>query len=123
MSNNGLEVYTQTLARHAAELATRLNDRSGIAVEAANEAMDNMQLAAEREMALDRLSTWHRLAREISAAQRRIEKGTFGVCLRCEEPISAKRLEALPWAAYCVSCQGIVDDLHDRTRAFKERVA
>ena len=27
------------------------------------------------------------------------------ICLACEEPIPAKRLQALPWARYCVSCQ------------------
>ena len=29
----------------------------------------------------------------------------YGVCPECEEPISAKRLDAVPWARYCVSCQ------------------
>ena len=29
----------------------------------------------------------------------------MGVCLECEEPISAKRLDAVPWARYCVACQ------------------
>ena len=29
----------------------------------------------------------------------------YGICLECDEPISAKRLEAVPWARYCVACQ------------------
>jgi DnaK suppressor protein len=29
----------------------------------------------------------------------------YGVCLECEEPISQKRLDAVPWAKYCVTCQ------------------
>jgi len=36
---------------------------------------------------------------------RRIREGTFGVCELCEEPIGRKRLEALPTARYCISCQ------------------
>ena len=123
MSTNGFEVYKQVLARHGAELAGRLNDRTGITIEAANETMDSTQLAAEREMAIDRLAAWHRLAREISAAQRRIENGTYGTCLRCDDPIPAKRLDAIPWAAYCVVCQETVDDLHERAQAFRQRVA
>jgi DnaK suppressor protein len=35
----------------------------------------------------------------------RIDSGHYGICLECEEPISPKRLEAVPWARYCVSCQ------------------
>jgi DnaK suppressor protein len=34
-----------------------------------------------------------------------METEQFGICMECEEPISAKRLDALPWARYCVSCQ------------------
>ena len=45
------------------------------------------------------------LLKKIEKALSRIEDGTFGICERCEEPISAKRLQALPWAKFCVRCQ------------------
>lgn len=45
------------------------------------------------------------LLRELEAALRRLAEGGYGVCQRCLEPISAKRLEALPWARFCVYCQ------------------
>jgi DnaK suppressor protein len=45
----------------------------------------------------------------VDAALARIEEGRFGTCVRCGKPISAARLEALPWAAYCIDCQRIVD--------------
>jgi RNA polymerase-binding transcription factor DksA len=31
--------------------------------------------------------------------------GTYGICQECEEPIRQKRLEAVPWAKYCIKCQ------------------
>ena len=34
----------------------------------------------------------------------RIRDGTFGECAACEDLISTKRLEAVPWAQYCVAC-------------------
>ena len=37
------------------------------------------------------------------------DRGTFGACRRCGKPIAAGRLEALPWAAYCIECQRAVD--------------
>lgn len=44
----------------------------------------------------------------VEAAIARIEAGTFGRCLRCGGPIAEGRLEALPWAAYCIACQKLV---------------
>jgi DnaK suppressor protein len=40
----------------------------------------------------------------IDAALVRIKMGTYGVCAECEEELQQKRLEAVPWARYCVSC-------------------
>jgi DnaK suppressor protein len=35
----------------------------------------------------------------------RLQTGEFGICMRCDEPISARRLAVVPWAKYCVKCQ------------------
>lgn len=40
----------------------------------------------------------------IDKALERIEAGRYGVCLRCEAPISAERLDALPAVALCLHC-------------------
>ena len=45
----------------------------------------------------------------VDAALARIQAGTYGTCLRCAGPIAPARLEALPWAAHCVECQGAID--------------
>ena len=45
------------------------------------------------------------LMREIEEALKRIEDGTYGVCMESGEPISLKRLEAIPWARYCMRIQ------------------
>jgi DnaK suppressor protein len=41
----------------------------------------------------------------IDEALRRLEKGDFGLCQLCGQPISRKRLDALPWTPYCINCQ------------------
>ena len=46
-----------------------------------------------------------KLLREIGDALHRIETDHYGICPECEEPISPKRLDAVPWARYCVACQ------------------
>jgi len=42
--------------------------------------------------------------KEIQAALRRIDDGTYGTCARCGEKINEKRLEALPYATECIQC-------------------
>lgn len=43
--------------------------------------------------------------RLVNEALDRIQTGDYGVCLSCEQPIPPKRLQALPWAKYCLKCQ------------------
>lgn len=56
----------------------------------------------------DRDSAWREATREwaiyqqVRSALARLEQGTFGTCLECGRPIEAARLEAVPWAAYCL---------------------
>src|SRR5215510_2247669 len=45
----------------------------------------------------------------VDAALERLDAGTFGPCQRCGCQIAIGRLEALPWAAYCIDCQRAVD--------------
>jgi DnaK suppressor protein len=46
---------------------------------------------------------------DIEHALERVESGSFGTCERCGRQIPSARLEALPFARYCVDCQEIVD--------------
>ncbi|HMM43160.1 MAG TPA: TraR/DksA C4-type zinc finger protein, partial [Thermomicrobiales bacterium] len=51
----------------------------------------------------------------VREAQQRLADGAYGACQRCGRQISPERLEALPWAAYCIECQEIVDQEMDQT--------
>jgi DnaK suppressor protein len=41
----------------------------------------------------------------VEGALARIKEGAFGQCVSCGNPINAKRLEAVPWTRYCITCQ------------------
>jgi DnaK suppressor protein len=41
----------------------------------------------------------------VNEALGRVEKGTFGYCISCDNEIQQKRLEAVPWTRHCISCQ------------------
>ena len=73
------------------------------------DAFDEVQYAAQRELAIRNLNRESNLLRNVRAALRRTEEGSFGVCLHCEEDIGSKRLAAVPWTAFCIQCQEIVD--------------
>jgi RNA polymerase-binding transcription factor DksA len=42
---------------------------------------------------------------DIGRALDKMERGTFGRCERCHQPIPPERLEAIPWARLCISCK------------------
>ena len=111
-----LEAALQARAR---ELARSLAQRNRITIERSADVFDATLLAAERESSAQALEQESWLLRQVDAARDRIRDGTFGVCLRCEEEIAPKRLQAIPWAAYCVSCQ----EKTEEGRAFGPRLA
>lgn len=45
------------------------------------------------------------LLKKVEKALARVEDGSFGVCERCEEPISMKRLQARPVTTLCIRCK------------------
>jgi len=91
------EVRRSMSAQKAAQVVARLDVPS--------DEGDLSQQHHEEWIFLNRNTIDIKLLREISDALLRIEQGNYGVCLECEEPISVKRLEAVPWARYCVACQ------------------
>lgn len=56
----------------------------------------------EQEFSLDLMDSERKMLDKIDAALQRIEDGTYGICEVTEKPITKARLEAKPWAKYCV---------------------
>ena len=65
------------------------------------EATESFEL--EKRLAVEKQVRDH-LA-EVEHALEKFEKGTYGVCDGCGQPIAANRLEALPQASLCLSCK------------------
>ena len=76
-----------------------------VAIERTSEMMEEIQRTAERELALTTRSQAWKTSNAVNAALERIADSTYGICTTCEEPINERRLLALPWAEYCISCQ------------------
>ena len=109
MTKTELAKFKEILETKYAELAKVVRNREGITIEKSPDALDEVQNAAERELAIRNLDRESNLLRNVRAALRRIADGSFGTCLHCEEEISLKRLNAVPWTPYCIQCQEIAD--------------
>ncbi len=59
----------------------------------------------EVHIALKLKQTDAKILQAIEEALYRMEKGTYGICRDCGEPISLARLEAIPWTRVCISCK------------------
>ena len=46
-----------------------------------------------------------KILQAIEEALFRMEKGTYGICRDCGDPIAAARLEAIPWTRVCITCK------------------
>lgn len=64
-----------------------------------------LALFCRRHLAENRMEWRSFLIRQVSEALERVDSGSYGLCLRCGEPVSAKRLTALPWVELCSDCQ------------------
>lgn len=72
------------------------------------EAMDEIDQAnelIEKEMGFLMSSNMINNLKEVEEALSRIDKNEYGKCQHCNTEISAKRLEVLPFARFCVPCQ------------------
>ena len=58
----------------------------------------------EIDNTLGLMDSERKLLEQIDEALQRIEDGTYGICAGHGELICAKRLDAIPWARYCVDC-------------------
>ena len=118
--NLNLDLYKAALVKRAAECKNDLEDvRKDIAIENTAEVMEQGIRAADREVAMERMETAYRQLRQVESALSRMERDEYGICLKCEDDIGQKRLDALPWAVLCVECQEAAERLRGSSAALR----
>ncbi len=68
--------------------------------------MDAIQ--QQKMTAANRRSSEIRL-QQVNMALNAVERGDYGLCRKCDEPIGHRRLRARPEAPYCLDCQDAID--------------
>lgn len=92
------EIIESQTGRNEQLINLNATNESGDDVDIASDTIDRTLLNSLGEADQRRLTM-------IDRALERIAKGTYGLCLLCNEAIPEARLEALPYAALCVDCQ------------------
>ena len=88
-----------------AELSSRERDLGGT-----QDPADMAANAYTKELLISMSANDRMLLHLIDEALQRVEKGEYGECVNCGEQVQTKRLDAVPWARYCLKCQ----DLQER---------
>ena len=110
MRGFNLAKYEEALKARESAVLEVLGRREGITVDRYADAADDAQSSFEQELTAVALHRESRLLMDVRGALNRIVSGDYGVCLRCEEEIGEKRLNAVPWASCCIRCQEAIDE-------------
>lgn len=109
MAKSELKVYRNKLIAKLRQLeASQRRDALKEGSAASGAVADSADLAVlyaslDLNYSLTEKESW--LVRKIKQALERIDSGSYGYCQECGEKIARARLEALPWADLCRSCQ------------------
>ena len=115
------EAFANIRARLEQERASLRSDIAALAAEnqaqqddygVGNHVADDATEVFTRERNLALRNNAQDLLTQVDAALLRLDEGRYGTCARCGKAIAPDRLEALPYAIYCISCQSQVE--HER---------
>jgi DnaK suppressor protein len=109
-TNNGTD--TKTIERQRETLLAKLEEASGsmrlrdeLIIESTADPIDYLQGMNQRDLAVDTLNRHSAIKSDIHLALESIDNGSYGICQDCGNHIPERRLNAIPWARYCVPCQ------------------
>ena len=97
------------------EAAARLKDKKDMDMPEAEvgDDIDNATRSLDKEILFELSGNAHNTIEQIEAALRKMDKGIYGRCEYCRQPIPKKRIKALPFARYCVNCQHSNERRHE----------
>lgn len=107
MTQPEMNRFKKAMEKKRRELVSEINaDKSQLAIgESEHDPIDQVQSVNMREENATRLGRRSSALAEIDWSLHAISEGSYGLCIDCEEPISLKRLEIIPWASRCLGCQ------------------
>jgi DnaK suppressor protein len=109
----GEEEIRRRLTEQRAEIIALYQNDLRAGQEASDEGSDDLvdraNNAYNRELMFSLSDGERETLLKIEEALQRLESGGYGVCVHCDTAIPLARLEAMPWARYCVDCQELAE--------------
>ena len=108
MKKKDVQYFKELLTKRLEELLSHADDTvSGMTTPKENfpDPADRASLESDRNFMLRIRDRENKLIKKIKKALARIDNGTFGICEKCGEDISIKRLKARPVTTQCIECK------------------
>ena len=110
MDKQKLDHYRNMLEarRLALRLSVTRTEEDGRAAQEMDTAQDVADRAAgsyQKEFLFARSNNDRQFLRMVEHALSNLDEGAYGDCEMCGQEINERRLEAVPWARYCIGCQ------------------
>ncbi len=110
MDREKLEHYRQLLENrrlHLRESVARSEEdgRAAQDTDSAQDIADRASNSYQKEFLFARSNNDRQFLQMVEHALSNIAEGSYGECEQCGNPINERRLEAVPWARHCISCQ------------------
>ncbi|MFQ6083101.1 MAG: TraR/DksA family transcriptional regulator [Candidatus Aminicenantia bacterium] len=109
MDQKSLEKYQKSLLKRKEEIIKKLNKdydlNELIVAEIVQDIADRAESTYSKEFLYSLTDAEREQLTMIDEALNRIKEKTYGSCQRCGKKITKKRLDAIPWAKYCIECQ------------------
>jgi len=109
MNSKEIKKFKEELVRLKEELlslvrATTENEKEYPSSEV-GDTIDQAADSSARELLFELNDSERHRLEDINKALQKIEQGNFGFCEKCGEKIDKKRLEAVPYARFCINCK------------------
>ncbi len=105
------QLLLSELQRHAKHISEEQSQALDVANDDAKESSDLALRDVIQELALKLGDRDSQMVADIDQALMRMREGSYGICIRCNQPIDERRLEAMPTARYDAACQAEMEVL------------
>ncbi len=107
LTKHELDEIAAALGEMKTDIAKNVEDKKNLDLlePEVGDSIDQATQSLDKEILFELSDNERKILRDIEAALRKMEKGTYGLCEHCKNVIEKKRIKALPSARYCMACQ------------------
>ena len=106
-----LKEKLENLRQESMRFLERLRHESrSLETDGTQDSADQCVANLSKESLFEQSSQKRTTLRLIEAALQRMTEGSFGICVTCGDEIQTRRLQAVPWTQFCLSCQEELED-------------